>query len=36
MIATPAMCHQAEIMFKPDVIRMSNTLIRTAASRKAM
>ena len=29
------MCHQAEIMFSPDVIRMLNMLMSTAASMKA-
>ena len=29
------MCHQAEIMFSPDVIRMLNMLMTTAASRNA-
>ena len=32
---TPTMCHQAEIMFSPDVIRMLNMLMITAASRNA-
>jgi hypothetical protein len=34
MMATPSMCQYAEIVFRPAVIRMSNTLIRHAASRK--
>ena len=32
---TPTMCHHAEIMFSPDVIRMWNMLIRTAAVMKS-
>ena len=34
MNATPIMCHQAEIMFSPDVIRMSSRLISTARIRQ--
>ena len=34
MTATPTMCQHAEIVFSTDVMRMSKTLIRHAASRK--
>jgi hypothetical protein len=32
---TPAMCHQAEIMFSPDVSRMFSRLIKAAADRNS-
>jgi hypothetical protein len=35
MNATPSMCHQAETMFKAEVIEMLRRLMRTAAIRNA-
>ena len=35
MTTTPAMCHQAEIMFSPDVKLMFKKLIRAAAVRNS-
>ena len=34
MSTTPTMCHQAENMFRPDVIRTLSMLMTTAASMK--